>query len=162
MKAGHPGATAGIGEQGELLRFYLAHSRGVSRQVAHARHKISEREPPVAHAREPGVRLLYVIFGNPQVPAVAMDQSQAEGAPQRVAQRDAAQTAGQRRPVRQRQLQPAVKHQVAAERQQRFVRHGQPDDSQHQHAEDGGIPVLRDPDLDVFHRAAFRPKPSAS
>ena len=74
MKVAHPEHAAAIGEQRELVRLQLAHARGIGREVAHARDEIAERQAPVADAPEPGVRLLHVFFGDPQVPAVAVDQ----------------------------------------------------------------------------------------
>ena len=100
--------------------------------MADARDEIAERQPPVAHAREPGVRLVHVLFGDPQIPAVAVDQLQAEGAAQGIAEGDAAGAAGERVSERQRQGKMALVHQVAGEGQQRLIGHRQPDDAAHQ------------------------------
>ena len=48
----------------------------------------------MAGAPEPGVRLLHVLFGDAQIPAVAVNQLETEGASQDIAQRDAAGAAG--------------------------------------------------------------------
>src|ERR1035441_10204698 len=85
-----PEGRAGISEERESGIFQLAHARGISRQMAHAGDEISDGEAPVAGAPEPGMRLLDMLFGDPQVPAVAANQDEPEEVSQGIAQRDAA------------------------------------------------------------------------
>src|ERR1035441_6402885 len=55
----------------------------------------------LAGAPEPGMRLLDVLFGDPQIPAAAVNQNEPENASQGIAQRDAAGSAGERAEKRQ-------------------------------------------------------------
>ena len=49
---------AAVSEQGELGRLHIAHAGGVGGEMADAGNEVAERQPPVAHAREPGVGLV--------------------------------------------------------------------------------------------------------
>src|ERR1019366_6913875 len=140
-----PDGGAGIGEDREGGIFQLAHARGVCGEMAHAGDEISDGEAPVAGAPEPGVRLLDVLLGDPQIPAVAVNQDEPEDASQRIAQRDAAGTAGERAEKRQRQREMPAKHQVAGEGQQGLVGNRQADDAQPEQGENRQVSVLRDP-----------------
>ena len=85
MKEADPGARAAIGEEREL-RLHRAHAGGVGAEMADAGNEIAERQTPMAHSREPGVRLLHVLFGDVHIAAVAVDQFQPERAAQGVAE----------------------------------------------------------------------------
>src|ERR1039457_3260211 len=130
--------------------------------MAHPRHEVAQRQGPMAHTREPGMGLDEVLLADAQVLAVAVDQRQPELPPQRVAERDAAEAAPQRRGESRRQRKMSFEHHVPGERQQRFIRHGQPHDSKDQQQEDRQVPVLRDPREDLlFHARKRSCQPSA-
>ena len=107
--------------------------------------EIAEGEAPVAGAPEPGVRLLHVIFRDPQIPAVAVDQREPESASQDIAHRDAAGAAGKAAEQGQGQREMPLKHQVPGERQQRLIGNRQADDAQHQQRKNRQVSILRDP-----------------
>jgi hypothetical protein len=112
----------------------------------------------MAHSPEPGVRFLHVLFGDMHIAAVPVDQLQAEGAPQGVTDRDAAQAAGERGAECQRQREVALINQKPGEREESLIGHRQADDSAHQTKKYGEIAVMRNPREDLlFHQRITPP-----
>src|ERR1019366_5114551 len=84
-------------------------------------------------------------FGDAQIPAVAVNQWEPEGASQGVAEGDAAGAAGPGAEERQGQREVPLKDQVSGEGQQGLIGNRQAYDTQHQQGENSQVSVLRDP-----------------
>src|ERR1035438_7981034 len=81
-ESGYPEAAAAVGEKSELRSLHRAHAGGEGAEVPNSGNEIAESQPPVAHAREPGVCLVDVVFGDADVTPIFMDHFHAEGAAQ--------------------------------------------------------------------------------
>src|ERR1700687_5725034 len=113
--------------------------------MAHAGHIIAKRERPAADALEPIVDTPDLLLVNADLPSIPFDKIKAHGAPEQIAERDAAGSAEECCEYGRYQMQLVAKNQNANESQQEFIGHGKAYDAKHQQGENSHIGVLHDP-----------------
>src|ERR1700722_226106 len=120
--------------------------------MADAGDVVADKKSPMTHPVEPGVDFGETLFGNvkifPELTNHAYSCSAADG----VAEADAAPTSGECGEEGSGRMHNALGNEVSAIDQQRFIRNGQADHSEHQKQENGPISVLGDPCENMGHQ----------
>ena len=139
-KANHPDESPGIRVEHERADFDLAHPRRERGEVANAGDEVAEEQRPFAVALKPDLHLRQM----PADPAVqwpiAFERVDGAGAAQQVAQRDAAEAAGERREDCGVELQLSAMHGDPGEHEDRLVGNPRAHDPERQQPEDAKYP----------------------